>query len=232
PGNWGGKIYRILTNDDTDPNTWDTSMVFDMQRPITSEGSIATDDYNHLWVYFGSGRFFSEIDEGDYTTQYYIGIREDTTRATTVAGLLDVTDIQVDTNEVVHYGGGITSTFDALIDTVNVIGGWYHKMEGPGERNLTTSLVFGGAVLFTSFLPTGDICSYGGYGNLYALFYQTGTAYIKPFLESAGSLYYRIHTDLGQGMPSEPSLYVSADQTKVFIQAGGGIQSPETGLPG
>ncbi|MEE8596736.1 MAG: PilC/PilY family type IV pilus protein [bacterium] len=233
PGNWGGKIYRILTNDDTDPNTWDTSMVFDMQRPITSEGSIATDDYNHLWIYFGSGRFFSEIDEGDYTTQYYIGIREDTTRATTVAGLLDVTDIQVDVNQVVHYGNGATSTFDVLIDTVNVIGGWCHKMEGLGERNLTTSLVFGGAVLFTSFLPTGDICSYGGHGNLYALFYRTGTAYVKPFLKlQETSSYHPKSVDLGQGMPSEPSLYVSADQTKVFIQAGGGIVSPETGIPG
>jgi type IV pilus assembly protein PilY1 len=208
-------------------------MVFDMQRPITSEGSIATDDYNHLWVYFGSGRFFSEIDEGDYTTQYYIGIREDTTRATTVAGLLDVTDIQVDVNQVVHYGNGATSTFDVLIDTVNVIGGWCHKMEGLGERNLTTSLVFGGAVLFTSFLPTGDICSYGGRGNLYALFYRTGTAYIKPFLKlRETSSYHPTSVDLGQGMPSEPSLYVSADQTKVFIQAGGGIVSPETGIPG
>jgi type IV pilus assembly protein PilY1 len=233
PGDWGGKIYRIDTNDDPDPNAWDTTLVFNMQRPITAEGSIATDDYNHLWVYFGSGRFFSETDELDYTLQRYIGIRDDTTRATTVAGLFDVTNVTVDTNDVVHYGGGQTSTFSELIDTVSSAGGWCRDLTGQGERSLTTSLVFGGAVLFTTFLPTGDICSYGGHGNLYALFYRTGTAYTTPFLEpDPDSLNNPILVDLGQGMPSEPALYVSADQTKVFIQAGGGIVSPETGIPG
>jgi type IV pilus assembly protein PilY1 len=231
PGDWGGKVYRIETHDDTDPSTWTMSMVFDMERPVTAEGSISTDDYNHLWVYFGSGRFFSELDEIDFTVQRYIGIREDTTRATTVAGLLDVTDVEVDTLDVVHTPWG-TTTFDALVDTVNEIGGWYRDLEGQGERTLTTSLVFGGAVLFTSFLPSGGVCSYGGAGNLYALYYRTGTAFTSAFLKSDTSVYHPISVDLGQGMPSEPALYVSADQTKVFIQAGGGIVSPETGIPG
>lgn len=237
-GSWGGKIYRILTGDslgnnpDPDPNQWKLTEVFDMGRSITAEGSIATDDYNHLWLYWGSGRFFSEIDEIDYTPQRYIGIREDTTRATTVAGLFDVTDVHVDTNEVVYYATGDTSGFDALIDTINTIGGWWREFEGQGERNLTTTLVFGGATLFTTFLPTGDICSYGGHGNLYALYYRTGTAYTDPFLLVGDTLYHPIYISVGQGMPSEPSLYVSGDQTKVFIQAGGGIVSPETGIPG
>ena len=232
PGEWGGKVYRILTHDDEDPMAWTMAEAFDMERPITAEGSIATDDYNHLWVYWGSGRFFSEVDEIDYTIQRYVGIREDTTRAMTVAGLMNVTNVLVDTNDVVHYGGGMTSTFDALVDSVNLIGGWYRDLEGTGERSLTTSLVFGGAVLFTTFLPTGDICSYGGHGNMFALFYRTGTAYTKAFLASQDTLYRPTYIDLGQGMPSEPSLYVSSDQTKVFIQAGGGIVSPETGIPG
>ncbi len=232
PGGWGGKIYCILTDDKEDPTAWTMQETFDMQRPVTSEGSISTDDYGHLWVYFGSGRFFSELDELDFTVQRYIGIREDTLRATTVAGLFDVTDVLVDTFDVVHYPPADTSSFEALIDTINTIGGWYRDLEGEGERSLTTSLVFGGAVLFTTFLPTGDICSYGGYGNFYALFYRTGTAYTKAFLVSQDTLFRPIFIDLGQGMPSEPSLYVSGDQTKVFIQAGGGIVSPETGIPG
>jgi len=232
PQDWGGKIYRILTNDDTNPVNWDTATVFDMERPITAEGSIATDEYNHLWVYFGSGRFFSEADEIDYTVQRYIGIREDTTRASTVAGLYDVTGIEVDTNGVVHIGAG-TTTFAALIDTINTTGGWYRDLEGLGEKSLSTTLVFGGAVLFTTFASTGDICSYGGTGSLYALFYRTGTASPDSFLiPESDSLFHPIFVDIGQGMPSEPALYVSADQTKVFIQAGGGIVSPETGIPG
>lgn len=232
-GDWGGKIYRINTNDETNPALWDTSFVFNMERPITAEGSISTDDYNHLWVYFGTGRFFSEVDEVDTTTQRYIGIRDDTTHATTVAGLYNVTDVKVDTNDVIHFPGGATGTFAELIDTVNAHGGWWREHLGVRERNLTTALVFGGAVLYTTYLPESDICSYGGTGRLYALYYRTGTAHINPsFLKAKDTLYNPYCVDVGQGMPSEPSLYVSGDQIKVFIQAAGGIVSPETGLPG
>jgi len=232
-GNWGGKIYRIDTNDETNTALWDTNFVFNMERPITAEGSIATDDYNHLWVYFGSGRFFSEIDEVDTTTQRYIGIRDDTTRATTVAGLYNVTDVKIDTNDQVIFPGGNTGTFPDLIDTVNAHGGWWREHMGARERNLTTALVFGGAVLYTTYLPSSDICSYGGSGRLYALYYRTGTAHINPsFLKAEDTLYHPYYVDVGQGMPSEPSLYVSGDQIKVFIQAAGGIVTPETGLPG
>lgn len=231
PGGWGGKIYRILTHDNIDPSAWTLAEVFNMERPITGEGSIATDDYNNLWVYFGSGRFFSDVDEADTTTvQRYVGFREDTTHATTVAGLFDVTPVWIDTFGTVHGAGPIVD-FDVLIDSVNGRKGWWRELTEPGERCLTTSLVFGGAVLFTSFVPTGDICSYGGQGNLWAIFYRTGTAYTDPFL-SPDSIRHPEKIYLGPGMPSEPTLYVSSDMTKVFIQAGGGIVSPETGIPG
>ncbi len=233
PGGWGGRIWRIKTLDEENPNLWVVDSVFNMRRPITAEGSVATDDHNHLWLYFGSGRFFSDVDEADtVTTQYYVGLREDTTHSNTIAGLYNVTNVWIDTAETVHGAPGCTN-FTDLIDTVNARAGWYREMPGSGERSLTTSLVFGGAVLFTTFLPTGDICSYGGLGNLWALYYRTGTAYTQPFLlPDTTEERHPEWISLGHGMPSEPSLYVSSDQTKVFIQAGGGIVSPETGIPG
>lgn len=233
PGDYGGKIYRIDTNDDQDPDNWSALIeVFDLERPIVGEGSVATDDYNHLWIYFGSGRFFSDVDEADLTYQRYVGLRDDTTHATTVAGLYDVTNVWIDTTGEVRGAPGITD-FAALIDTVDEYKGWWREFDEEGERVIATTLVFGGAVLYTTFVPTGDICSYGGEGNLWALFYRTGTAYTNPFLiPDSTSERHPEKVYLGGGMPSEPSLYVSADQTKVFIQAGGGIVSPETGIPG
>lgn len=235
---WKGKIYRILTNDDVDPTNWDLAMVFDADRPITGEGSIATDDYNHLWVYFGTGRFYSDVDEADQTIGRYVGFRDDTTRATTVSGLYNVTNVWIDTLGEVHGAGTITD-FQVLIDTITAIGGWWRQFEDLGERNLTTTLVFGGAVLFTTYVPTGDLCSYGGEGYLYALYYRTGTAYVAgtdkgntPFLQQIEGAAYPEKVFLGYGMPSEPSLYVSPDETKVFVQAGGAILTPVTGIPG
>jgi type IV pilus assembly protein PilY1 len=239
PGSWKGKIYRILTHDDPDPNTWTLDEIFNMDKPVTAEGSVATDDYNHLWIYFGSGRFFSDVDEADQTMQRFVGFRDDTTHATTVAGLYNVSNVWIDTAGAVHNAPGC-QTFDQLIDTVNNRAGWWRNMVDLGERNLTTTLVFGGAVLFTTYVPTGDICSYGGEGQLWALYYRTGTAYVggtdrgnQSFLqpvEGAQAAPERVF--LGYGMPSEPSLYVSADETKVFVQAGGAILTPQTGIPG
>lgn len=233
PGDWGGKIYEILTHDEHDVNLWTMAEIFDMERPITGEGSVSTDDYNHLWLYYGSGRFFSDVDEADMTYHRYIGMRVDSLwKPATVADLYNVTNVWIDTLQEVHGAAGITA-FGDLIDSVNVAFGWWREFDEEGERVIATSLVFGGAVLFSAFVPTGDICSYGGEGNLWALFYRTGTAYIKPFLEvDSLELRHPEKVGLGPGMPSEPSLYVSADQTKVFIQAGGGIVSPETGIPG
>ena len=232
--NWNGKIYRILTNNDEDPTNWTLQFVFDMgSYPIVAEGSITTDDYNHLWVTFGTGRFFTDNDELDLIPQRYIGIREDTARATTVAGLYDVSNVWIDTLGHVNNAGGIT-TFDELAYHIDSIGGWWREFDTPGERNLTTSLIFGGAVLFTTFIPTEDICSYGGEGNLWALYFRTGTAYYDPFLNPDTANPNRLpeKVSVGPGMPSEPALYVSGDKTKVFIQAGGSIVSPETGIPG
>ncbi|UCG92347.1 MAG: hypothetical protein JSV97_01145 [candidate division WOR-3 bacterium] len=232
PGDWGGKIYRLLTNDHEDPDFWNLAAIFDMERPITGEGNVATDDYNNLWLYYGSGKFFSDIDEADQTYHRYIGIREDTTHAFKVSGLYDVTDVWVDTSQIVHYGNGQTSSYDDLIDAVNGSAGWWREFDEPGEKNLTTTLVYGGAVLFTTFGPTGDICSYGGSGNFYALYYRTGTAYTQAFLEPDSLGRHPIFASLGSGMPSDPKLYIRSEQAKVFIQAGGGIVTPETGIPG
>jgi type IV pilus assembly protein PilY1 len=203
-------------------------MIMEMDQAITAEGSVATDEYNHLWVYFGTGRLYSDIDEIDPTLHSYVGFQDDTTHTTDPLMLYDVTNVQIDTGGVVQPGN---LPFDSLETMVKNRLGWYRQFDQSGERNLTTSLVLGGAVLFTTFVPSGDICEYGGSGNLYALFYKTGTAYTNPFLgDTLG--HNRIKVSVGSGFPSEPALYVSADQTKVFIQVGGGIVSPETGIPG
>jgi type IV pilus assembly protein PilY1 len=225
---WQGKIYRILTNDETDPTLWTMDMIMDMKQPITAEGSVATDEYNNLWIYFGTGRLFSDIDESNPTQHTYVGFRDDTTHTTDYTQLYNVTNVNIDTNGLVQPGD---LPFDSLVTMVGERLGWYRTFSQVGERSLTSSLVLGGAVLFTTFVPSGDICAYGGSGNLYALYYRTGTAYEQAFLgDTLG--YNRISLSLGSGYPSEPALYVSADQTKVFIQVGGGIVSPETGIPG
>ncbi len=231
PGGWGGKIYRIKTRESIDPNDWELSAVTEnLQRPMIAEGNVTVDEFNRLWVYFGSGRFFSDVDEADTTTkQLFVGIKEDTVSTFTLASMYNVTNVWIDTAGDAHIGA-IVKSFEEFMDDVYATNGWYRYFARGGERCLTPALVFGGAVLFTTFIPTGDICSYGGLGNLYAMFYRTGTPHPESYLgDTLGA--HRLFTGIGPGMPSEPALYVTADQTKVFIQTYGGIVQQETGLP-
>lgn len=230
PGGWGGKIYRIKTRESIDPNDWVlTAVTQDLQRPMIAEGNVTVDEFNRLWIYFGSGRFFSDVDEADTTKQLFVGIKEDTVSTFTLASMYNVTNVWIDTSGNAHIGA-IVKPFEEFMDDVYATNGWYRYFAKGGERCLTPALVFGGAVLFTTFVPTGDICSYGGYGNLYAMFYRTGTAHPESYLgDTLGA--HRIFMSIGPGMPSEPALYVTADQTKVFIQTYGGVVQQETGLP-
>jgi type IV pilus assembly protein PilY1 len=228
PGGYGGKIYRINTNSDPDPANWDTLLVMDMQRPITGEGSIAQDPSGHRWVYFGTGRFYSDVDEADITTEHlYVGFRDDTTHSTNPLDLYNVTGIEVDTFENVHLPATGTITFDSLKNAVDNKLGWYRWLDTkPGERSLSTTLVYGGVAFFTTFSPTGDICSYGGQGVLYGLYYLTGTAYKRQIIgtEADRNKYY---IELGPGVPSEPALYLN----KVILQTSGELVEYEYEAP-
>lgn len=223
PGGYGGKIYRLWTKSDPNPEAWEYVMLMDMKRPITAEGSFASDPEGHRWIYFGTGRLFSDQDEIDETPQLYVGFRDDTTNTTNPFNLYNATGIEIDTNEVVHLPSGATMTFDALFDAVNAKLGWYRWLDAmPGERSLTTTLVYGGAVFFTTFSPSGDICSYGGEGFLYVLYYLTGTAY-KGAIIGTEEDQNRYRLALGSGMPSEPSIYLN----QVILQRAGEIDKYE-----
>jgi len=234
PGGYGGKIYRINTLGDTDPDNWTCTLLMDMQRPVTGEGSVTRDINGNRWVFFGTGRFFSDVDEGDLTQQMYVGFRDDTLPIINPMNLYNVTGINVDTTEVVHLTNGTHITFDSLVNAVANRYGWYRWLDiADGERSLTTTLIYGGAVFFTSFAPQGDICSYGGQGFLYALYYRTGTAYKDTIVGKDGEN-NRYVISMGGGMPSEPAIYLN----KIILQRAGEIdkydyqapEMPRTGL--
>jgi len=73
---WKGKIYKIITHESDNLNDWDIYTFLDVPGPVTAGGAITMDDQGRVWVYFGSGRYYSDIDETDYSTkraQFLIG---------------------------------------------------------------------------------------------------------------------------------------------------------------
>jgi Tfp pilus tip-associated adhesin PilY1/regulation of enolase protein 1 (concanavalin A-like superfamily) len=82
--------------------------------------------------------------------------------------------------------------------------GWQYEFVEAGERTQTKPLVFGGLVIWTTYKPVTDICSSEGESFIYAVYYETGTAYEQEVFaqrpDSTGKIAKR--KKLGFGMPS------------------------------
>jgi type IV pilus assembly protein PilY1 len=215
-GSWGGAMYRIkMTNSsgvgDEDPNNWVLSTMITANGPISSAPNASRDVAGNLWVFFGTGRFWSTADKAecyaycypDTTTadcqtcqenskQWFYGVYEPRDAATGVptyatlthAGLVNTTGYAVYTDGGVDTSGDGTpdTTFTDLIYGSTDKNGWYFRFEDVGERSLFQPIVLGGIVTFTTYIPSLDVCEYEGTSNLYAIYYLTGTAFNRSVI--------------------------------------------------
>jgi Tfp pilus tip-associated adhesin PilY1 len=98
--------------------------------------------------------------------------------------------------------------------------GWFTTLPNLGERNLSSAMLLGGTLFFTSYTPQDDVSSFSGDGRLYAVYYLTGTAYKEDALGStAGVLNKSI--SLGFGLPSRMALHLGAEGTGADGTIGG-----------
>ena len=229
-----GKLYRIKIKGSTDPTQWDLSLMFDQDKPLLVGPSASKDTKeNNLWVFFGTGRLWTKNDKQDSSQQTIFGIKDgcwtsDSTCRDTYdksTQLVDVTDAVVTTDQTVsgiagttcYYGGG-----SCLYEKVQGKKGWYMNLTASKERILSKSVVLGGMVLVTSFVPNTDVCSFQGDSYLYALYYETGAAYIKPVIgydETSKTIYKS--TSLGKGMPTTVGIAIGKT-TKGYVQTSTG----------
>ena len=267
--NWKGKLFRLVLNGDVNPANWNLYTLFDgnaftTATPITISPVATKDELDNLWVYFGTGRFYSSNDKTTTTAHTFIGIRDSywdgsqwkpcwdgtswstntqcTTSSITATSSLynsgDVTSVTEggSSGTVVNsatYGSNVPwNDFVQAVSTNSTYRGWYANLSaGSGdtgaERVITKPTVIGGNVLFTTFIPNSDVCSYGGTSSLYSLYYKTGTAYKESTLETPTEAELQAgHTvakskSLGYGMASSPAVHIGQQEggkATVFIQ--------------
>jgi type IV pilus assembly protein PilY1 len=73
--NWGGHLFRWVTNENT-PAFWNTpAPMIDAKRPVTAAPTIGY-DRTFYWVYFGTGRFYDVADKSDNAQEYFFGVKE------------------------------------------------------------------------------------------------------------------------------------------------------------
>lgn len=229
----------------------DMSDVLNLGQPLSSAANIQLSAAkNERWLLFGTGRLFTSVDNRSVTQQSYYGVKEPVdynTSAVTLASLVDSTIILVETDGDLHNGaiGQAVTRFSTALPNFNTLynfmdtrPGWVHKMaynagDSPSERIFNTSQLIGSTVVFTSYVPSVDLCIVEGDSFLYALNFRTGTAEVfAPIGELSG--FSGIAAEavvLGQGAASAPAVIVSTEsEVRVDGTSGGGDVSVLAGL--
>jgi type IV pilus assembly protein PilY1 len=272
---WRGKLHRLTTGGcagaPCSPSTWgvanggnraptevidrflDASLGTLQVGPITAAPTATIDDANMVWVFFGTGRYYGNLDKTDNNVQRLFGIKDSVLNGLCAQtnmvncqanDLVDVTNAVVclvctaSTNQVTDptnrgvttlNGTGTTS----MVGLVQSKDGWRITLPiGSGinaaERSVVSPTLIGGTVFFPTFVPTNDFCASSGNSSLYALFYMTGTAAAVPVIgtgTSGSNVNITTKIALGVGMASSMSVQIGS-------QGSGGQGSGGTGGAG
>jgi len=182
-GTWTkGGILRLNTKESTEPDStesdkeWEVSKVIDGIGPVTTSITKLQDRKNkNLWLYFGTGRYFYKTDDPASANRLY-GVLEP---CYTTANTIDKScTTGRNFSELKDQTTSPTSTLD-----LGTYKGWYVTLDTPvsgdlfsAERVITDPVASpSGAVFFTTFRPTSDVCGYGGNSYLWAMKYNSGS---------------------------------------------------------
>ncbi len=274
---WRGKLYRLTMNacvaTPCSPNIWGIDAggsrrpteILDTfppsgsleLGPIAATPAVAIDDSDKLWVFAGTGRYYSQADKANTEQQYFVGVKDSVLNG----ACTESTATNCHDNDLVNVSGAVVcqlgvgtcgsgtdqvtgvagaSDLPSLISMVAAKDGWYTTLATSGERALVRPLVFGGIVLFPTFVPESDICSQSGQSTLYALYYLTGAASPDPVIgttDSGPNKNVNSSLDLGRGLASQAVLHLGDGSTTgkatAYVQKSDGeLVSLETDLPG
>lgn len=196
---WQGKLVSIaIPNQDLTtwtPASTDLKSLFTGPHAFTASPDATRDTNGNIWVYAGSGKYYSDVDETDSAPQVFLGLQDKPSGITypvTTAALDDRTDVTTvgdvtGTTQACLYNSATNSFgLQTLVTSINQTSspvapsttGWFLSLSTSptSERVITRPLAVGGLVDFLTYRPSGELCSYGGDSYLYAVDYTTGIA--------------------------------------------------------
>lgn len=219
-GDLGGNMWRFkfcTKADGTGCNTgnWSGGLLFNAQssgRPIYTAATIARDT-SSPWVFWGTGDRENPLSTS--AVDHFFAVKDDRTSTYAIGNLQDIS-------------GTIYNGTSA---------GWYITLSTTGEKALFDPTVFGGIVLFTTYMPylTSNPCNnMSGTSNLYAISmmqitisgitYAAGAGVLTP--GTAGSKTGGAKSvSLGSGIAKSPVVSQSAQAgkpTDVYLSLSGG----------
>lgn len=155
-------------------------------QPITSRPNVGygpAGSSSEVMVYFGTGKYFEKFDNvvgASPPVQTFYGIRDsrDSDSAITVTdrSVLVEQSILAEVNAF-DYNLRVISDHEVIYG--KTVKGWYMDLISPisgadGERVVDSPLLIGDHLIFTSIVPSGNPCDFGGTGWLYEMDPLTG----------------------------------------------------------
>ncbi len=264
---WGGKLRRIDMQDNPSISTtnWDFDNVFlDLSagsvsgsspaittgQLITAAASAGLDKAGNRWVFFGTGRYLTKQDAYNSDKHSFYGLKETRDSSGTLVTLNRANDLFDSTNIKVYETGSVvknlsaTTNYSLLQSSVDALEGWFMDFTTAKERNIGQATLLGKILTFTTYIPSDVPCEVGGESWVYALDYETGTAYKGPVIgidatdtsdgTSSGKKKVLKKQLIGQGLATSPGLHTGREAgAKAFIQSStGAIQTFEEATPG
>ncbi|MCK4417516.1 MAG: hypothetical protein KAV99_05065 [Candidatus Latescibacteria bacterium] len=263
PWTSGGAYDGVDTSNYSDnPLQWTRSSLFDAgDSPITAAPALSIDGLDNAWIYVGTGRYFNDDDKTNSDPQYIFGIKDPFYNpehkpapdgffadncyhnySNSSALELDPSDLlNADNYDIIEgsrdvWDGAnpLAGGWEALLNLAREQkDGWKRSLTTSRERVIVKPSILGGTVFVPSFVPNADICGFGGDSYLYALYYETGTAYYKPVFTNGtepvvkgGENMEKVldHIKLGCGMSSSVGMHAGReDGARTFIQQSTGV---------
>lgn len=198
---WKGKLVSIdIPNQDLS-GTWTPKVnyIFSGNAPFTAKPDATLDNNSLTWVFDGTGKYFTALDQADTSQQIFLGIKDvgisspltiadlDNRTNTTTSGAVTNTkqacmyDPTINGATNLPYGFGFQTVVTAISTSISTPisqKGWYLNLatSPSAERVISRPTVFGSLVDFLTYIPNGDPCNAGGNSYLYSVGYASGTA--------------------------------------------------------
>lgn len=206
--------------------------------PVTTTINSVYGDANQgkLFVYFGTGSLFRTSDRTDNSVQTLYGLIDETGKSSTktIADRSTLVEREFVVTTTLS-GSKVRSLEEGTMAELEGKNGFYIDLPEAGERVVTKpyyGVFVEPTLLFTSAIPSEDLCTPGGSGYLNGIHAFSGARLVNAFFDVDGDGEFSDDTvatedgedvnvssiDLGVGMPSDPA--VLGDQ--VFVNGSNG----------
>ncbi len=152
-------------------------------QPITAAPQVGKDPATSLtWVFFGTGKYFSELDPATTSGQTWYGIQDDGT-VPTRASL-----VEREITTFVSAGKPTLRTVsEGTSEEMSGMHGWYMDLPASRERMIVPNMFRGGALLGITRIPdSSNVCLPGGSGFVMAINPFTGARLDQTFFDING----------------------------------------------